>query len=430
MQQSELDFTNNLRQASPYIAKHRNKTIVIYLPGELISHSAALLQLAKDCVLLNNLGLKVVLTLGATHQIDQAFESKGLQWQSHQNVRITAREHLQTFQETIGHVRSQLEAAFSQACAEHHLHLPIVSGNWVIAQPKGVIQGVDFQHTGILRKINNTAVESLLNAGQIPLLTPLAYSLTGEVFNLNTLEQAFAIASALQADKLMLFSADETLASLPQAMSLKDIPDHLDANPARESQRILSLAQTQGQHIKRIHLMAESNPNALLLELFSRDGSGTLIYTDRYHQLRPAQIEDVAGILTLIAPLEEQGILTKRSRENLELEIDNFFVIEIDQQIIGCAALYPIDERNGELACLAVDAAYQKMLLGQELLQAIQAKALQSGINTLFLLTTHTHHWFIGHGFSETSPDSLPVNRKSFYNHQRQSKVLQKTLHE
>ncbi len=293
-------------------------------------------------------------------------------------MRITAREHLQTFQETIGYVRSQLEAAFSQACAEHHLHLPIVSGNWVIAQPKGVIQGVDFQHTGILRKINNTAVESLLNAGQIPLLTPLAYSLTGEVFNLNTLEQAFAIASALQADKLMLFSADETLASLPQAMSLKDISHYLDAQDT-ETQRILQLAQSQGQQIKRIHLMAESNPNALLLELFSRDGSGTLIYTDRYHQLRPAQIEDVAGILTLIAPLEEQGILTKRSRENLELEIDNFMVVEIDQQIIGCAALYPIDEHNGELACLAVDSAYQKMLLGQELLQAIQTKALQSG---------------------------------------------------
>lgn len=428
MHQSELDFTNNLRQASPYIAKHRNKTIVIYLPGELIFNSEALQQLAKDIVLLNNLGLKVVLTLGASLQINQAFEALDIPWQTQNDTRITTLEHLEVFQKTIGVVRAQVEAAFSKASAEQNIHLTIVSGNWVIAQPKGIINGIDFQHTGILRKINNQAIENTLNAGQVALLTPLAYSLTGEVFNLNTLEQAFAIATKLDADKLLIFTDQGILRELPQALSRKDVKNHLETTQSDSQKRLLKLATEANEHIRRIHLMSQENPSAMLLELFSRDGHGTLIYNDRYHELRPAQSDDVAGIINLITPLEQEGILTKRSREALELEIHNFVVIEIDQKIIGCAALYPIDTQNAELACLAVDKNYQGLALGEELLNGIQKKARDNHISTLYLLTTHTHHWFIEHGFTESSPSHLPESRQSFYNNQRQSKVLLKKL--
>lgn len=428
MHQSELDFTNNLRQASPYIAQHRDKTLVIYLPGELISNHQALQQLCKDIVLLHNLGIKVVLTLGATPQIDAALSRHELKWQTYHSTRITESAHLPYFQEIIGHVRAQVEAAFSLASAEQKTHITVVSGNWVIAQPKGVIDGIDFQHTGTLRKIHS-AIEKTLEGGQVALITPLAYSLTGEVFNLNTLDQAFAIASALSAEKLMIFTATDTLSNLPKSLSLQQTKALIDSPTlSDEVSRLLNSTLESNQTIKRIHLMSQDTPSALLLELFSRDGFGTLIYADRYHQLRQAQSEDVAGILNLIQPLQQQGILAQRTQATLELEIQNFLVLEIDQRIIGCAALYPIDEMHAELACLAVEPHYRGQSMGEELLDAIQTKAQRSGIHTLFLLTTHTHHWFIEHGFNESTPDQLPTQRQALYNNQRQSKVLQKSL--
>lgn len=428
MHQSELDFTNNLRQASPYIAQHRDKTLVLYLPGEFISNQTALQQLCKDVVLLHNLGIKVVLTLGATPQIDAALSLHGLSWRTHLNTRITENDHLNYFQETIGSVRAQVEAAFSLASAEQKSHITVVSGNWVIAQPKGVIEGIDFQHTGVLRKINH-AIEKTLESDQIALITPLAYSLTGEVFNLNTLDQAYAIATALSAEKLMIFTSSKQLAPLPKSLSLQDTQTFLIHNRLPSStQRLLQSALDSGKKINRIHLMNQDNPSALLLELFSRDGLGTLIYTDRYHQLRTAQLDDVVSILNLIHPLQQQGILSERTQASIELDIAHYIVLEIDQQIIGCAALYPIDQVHGELACLAVDPLYRGRSLGEELLDAIQQKAQAQQMHTLFLLTTQTHHWFIEHGFTESSPEQLPTQRQALYNNQRQSKVLKKSL--
>lgn len=432
MLQSELDFINNLRLSSPYIAAHRGKTLVVYLPGEMLLCSEILLQFAKDVVLLNNLGIKVVLTLGASVQIDQALKAVDLNWTSHHNCRITPPEHLDTIQKTIGLVRSQLEAAFSQACAEQHSPLALVSGNWVIAKPKGIIEGVDFQHTGSLRKINSDAIYATLESNQVCLLTPLAYSLTGEVFNLNTLEQAFAVAQAIHADKLIVYTPANNLNGLPKAMSLLDAQNQLatikqQAN-LHELSNLLKLSLDAASSVKRIHIISQLEPSAMLLELFSREGSGTLIYADRYHQLRPADIEDVAGIVKLISPLEDEGILVKRSREALELEIENFIVAKVDQQIIGCAALYPMENHQAELACLAVDPSYQGGELGQELLNQIQDQAQQLNIQQLFLLTTHTVHWFQEQGFTLSCIDALPEKRQQLYNYKRQSKVLIKTL--
>lgn len=432
MQQSELDFVNNLRLASPYIAAHRGKTLVVYLPGEMLQCKETLLQLAKDVGLLNNLGIKVVLTLGASVQIDRALASVNLNWASHQNCRITPPEHLDTIQKTIGLVRSQLEAAFSQACAEQHSPLALVSGNWVIAKPKGVIDGIDFLHTGALRKINSEALYATLRANQICLLTPLAYSLTGEVFNLNTLEQAFAVAQALEADKLIVYTPESNLIGLPKAMNLLDAQNQLNKirkqSSLHELLTLLQFSLNAASSVKRIHLISQMEPSAMLLELFSREGSGTLIYADRYHQLRSADIDDIAGIVKLISPLEEKGILVKRSRETLELEIENFVIAEVDQQIIGCAALYPMGNHQAELACLAVDPSYQGSELGQELLDQIQNQAQQLGIQKLFLLTTHTDHWFQEQGFTLSDIEALPEKRQQLYNYKRQSKVLIKTL--
>lgn len=426
MKQSDIDFLNNLRQASSYIDLHRGKTCVIYLPGELILDHESLHEFAEDIHHLYALGLKLVVAMGAGPQIDQACQQAGMRWHNHQQFRITSGEMLPILQSTLGKVRSQLEAAFSRQQPLSDFPLSLCSGNWVIAQPKGVINGVDFQHTGQTRKINQRAIQAILDSGQIVLLTPLAYSLTGEVFNLNTLEQACHVANKLHADKLMIFTTDAQMQGLPRQLSMLDLQDVQPSTPAQGL--LLEQLLSSTQNVKRIHLMNESDPSSLMIELFSRDGIGTLVFTDRYHQIRHAHIEDVSGIIDLISPLEQTGQLVKRSRERLELEIGNFSVIERDGHIIGCGAIYPFENASAELACLAINPNYQGQSLGEQLLAHLEDRAKHQAVNKLFLLTTHTQHWFIEHGFKPGSLDTLPPSRQSMYNYQRQSKVLIKEL--
>ena len=427
MQPSELDFINTLRQATPYVERHRGKTFVLYLPGELIDDATTLSQLVQDIRLLHNLDIRLVLAAGATPQINHALEAAKIPWEQHRQFRITSTDMLPIIQKTVGKIRSKLEAAFTHATGQPLMSqpIPLLSGNWVISQPKGVIDGVDFQHTGKLRKLQTASLQQTLQSGAIALLTSLAYSLTGELFNLNTLEQAIAVAQSLQADKLMIYT--HHLNHLPKQLTPPELKQLLpNLSPAQ--QHFLS-PFTQDLQIKRVHLLDQTEPNALLYDLFTLDGKGTLIFTDRYHHIRPANLDDVGGIIHLIEPLEAQGILVKRSRESLELEIEQFIVIERDQQIIGCAALYPhLQHKMGELACLAIDPHYQNQALGEQLLNAIEAQAKTLGIQQLFLLTTQSQHWFIEHGFQPADLSILPDEKKSLYNFQRRSKVLVKTV--
>ncbi len=432
MLQSELDFIKNLRQASPYVEKHRGKTFVIYCPSELLTlgepSNSALFQFAKDVIFLNTLGIKTVITLGAEQQINEALAQENLNWSTHLNCRVTEQIHLKSFKQTIGLVRAKIEAAFTQACAEQASLLNIVSGNWVIAKPKGVIEGVDYQHTGSLRKVNHQAISEVLNTGNVVLLTPLTYSLTGEIFNLNTLEQAFSVAQSLKANKLLIFTSNEVLTTLPKQMNISSVGTELQHSKNSLQKRLLELTLSTQKKINRIHFIDQSQPSTMILELFSRDGVGSLIFMDRYHQIRAANIEDVANILNLISSLENKGILVKRSRECLELEIENFYVITRDEDIIGCGALYPINENYAEIACIAITPEYQGRSLGEELLFYIEKQAIAKKITRLFLLTTQTHHWFIEHDFKLVSLDQLPAKKQPLYNHQRQSKVLVKDL--
>lgn len=428
MLESELYFIKNLRQASPYISQHRDKTVVFYLPSQIVEQKNSLLQFAQDVVLLNNLGLRIVITLGATLQIDQSLQQKNISWKTHQNIRITDQNQMQTIQQTVGLVRSKIEAVFSQACAEQHTPLAIVSGNWISAKPKGVIDGVDFKNTGALRQINTQALNDCLESKQICLITPLAYSATGKIFNLNTLEQAYAIAEGLAADKLIIFTEQQNLNKLPKSLDITELNKQLGKTLPSEIKNLLTKSLAVSPTVQRVHLLPQDNPSAMLLELFTRDGIGTLIYTDRYHQLSPATNDDIGGILKLIKPLQAKGILVERTEESIKKDLDNFIVAKIDQQIIGCSAVYSINAQYAEIASLVVDPTYQGDYIGKQLLEMSTQEAIHRQHSKLFILTTQTNDWFIEQGFENASTSKLPVERQKNYNQNRKSKILIKNI--
>lgn len=433
---SPQQYVDWFRSSSPYIHSHRGRTFVIYISGETINHSG-FASLVHDIALLNSLGIKLVLVFGARPQIEQQLATLQIESSFHKGWRITQAEALPGVEQAVGQARVNIETLLSMGLINTPMSgasLRVVSGNFVTARPYGVRDGVDFCFTGCVRKVDTDAIQQQLNLNNIVLLSPIAYSPSGEAFNCRAEDVATATAAALRANKLILMMPDsgvknaegETLHQLNMLQA--DAIYQQQLNDELTQLHLKSAIDACKQGVRRAHLISHNTDGAILLELYTRDGSGTMITTDTYEGLRQATINDVGGILELIQPLEDQQVLAHRSREQLELEIEQFTVIERDGMIIACAALYPYDQHYAELACVAVHSNYQRQGRASELLEHIQQQCLQKDIQTLFILTTHTAHWFIEKGFSEGKLEQIPMRRRDMYNVQRNSKIYIKNL--
>ncbi|MEK8018633.1 MAG: amino-acid N-acetyltransferase [Candidatus Parabeggiatoa sp.] len=429
-------FVNLFRNASPYIHAHRGCTFVISVGGEAVQYSH-FSYLIHDIALLSSLGIRLVLVHGIRPQIEHGLRMRGRQSRYVNGIRITDEIALQCVKAACGEVRTEIESLLSMGLSNSpstQVRIQTVSGNFMMARPLGVRDGVDYCYTGEVRSVDAAAITRRLDEGCIVLISPVGYSLTGETFNLLTEEVATEVAIALGAAKWLCLIENEgifdTAGQLVRQLTVLEAQHELDTQQALECQRQVVHAVKACQNgVERVHLVSRHIEGALLLELFTRDGIGTLISTDPYEHIRLATIDDVGGLLELIEPLEEAGVLVRRSREKLEMEINYFTVQERDGMIIACAALYPfLEEGMAELACLAVHSHYRSANRGDALLSFLERKALENGITQIFVLTTRTAHWFQERGFVATDLDSLPVSRQALYNYQRNAKVFIKRL--
>lgn len=430
------DYVNWLRHATPYINTHRDCTFVVMLPGDGVDH-ANFGNIVHDLVLLHSLGVRLVLVYGSRPQIETRLAERGLTSHFYNNLRITDGPTLDCVIDAVGQLRITIEARLSMDMAASPMQgsrLRVSGGNFVTARPIGVLDGIDYQHTGEVRRIDRRGIGRLLDERSIVLLSSLGYSPTGEIFNLSCEDVATRAAIELKADKLVLFGSTAGLldeqGKLVRELRPQQVPAHmLRLGSDYQAELLDAAAQACRGGVKRSHMVSYAEDGSLLTELFTRDGSGTLVDQEQFESLREATIEDVGGLLDLITPLEEQGVLVRRSREMLEREIAQFSIVERDGLIIACAALYPIaDSDAGELACLAVNPEYRHGRRGDELLERIEQRARQLGLKTLFVLTTRTAHWFRERGFVPSTVERLPVARASLYNFQRNSKVFEKQL--
>ena len=438
MESEKSAFIDWFRQASPYIHLHRGKTFVICFGGEAVT-DPLFRELVHDIALLHSLGIRLVLVHGARPQIETRVTEAGLTPRYAEDLRITDETSLPYVKEAVGRVRIQIEASLSMSLANSPMHgarIRVASGNFVTARPLGVRNGVDYCFTGEVRRIDNQAINTWLDSGALVLLSCMGYSPTGEIFNISAEEVATAAAASLRADKLLLLYEGDDLRDVSGALirelsppGVERLLDSATAIHADMQRHLRQALRACRAGVRRIHLLQRRMAGALLLELFSRDGVGSMVNVDVYENLRSASIDDVGGILALIRPLEEAGILVRRSREVLETEIDRFVVLERDTSIIGCAALYPFPaEQTGELACVAVDAVYQNSGRADALLKYIEKLAKRQGLKRLFVLTTHTAHWFLERGFQVGKVEDLPAKKQALFNWQRASKVFVKTL--
>lgn len=432
----EQAFVRWFRGSTPYINAFRGRTFVITFGGELVAEEQ-FASFVHDIGLLNSLGVRLVLVHGARPQIEQRLNARGIELHYESGLRVTDTAALACVKEAAGTVRVEIEALLSMGLANSPMagaRIRVASGNFVTAQPLGVRDGVDYQHTGEVRRVDGEAIQKQLHDGAIVLLSPIGYSPTGETFNLSAEDVATATAMQLRAEKLIFLTdakgVTDSRRRLIRELGLAEAEQALTRKLPEEMARCLggALRACRGG-VRRAHIIDRHVDGALLLELFTRDGIGTLISGELFEGTRRASIDDVGGILELIAPLEAEGVLVRRSRELLEMEIDQFVVTERDGMIVACAALYPfVEEQVGELACLAVHRDYRKQGRGDDLLAFIERQAKDMGINRLFVLTTRTAHWFQERGFREADIKDLPVKKQAMYNWQRRSKVFIKPI--
>lgn len=436
MQNSSIDNVKWFRNAAPYINAHRGKTFVLMFGGEAVLHPN-FANIIHDIALLQSLGVKLVLVHGARPQIEQRVQAQNIEQQVENNVRVTDGDTLSAVRDATGSLRIQIEALLTMGLVNSPMHgaqIRVSTGNFVIAKPMGVRNGVDFKHTGLVRRIDSEGINTQLDYGSIVLLSPVGYSSTGEVFNLSLEDVATQTAISLNADKLIaLTELDGLMAednSLIRSCGINTVKRLMTVNDHAETNLLMrAIAQAAEHGVERCHCVSYQSDSALLQELFTRDGAGTLIAKDHKEQLSVATIDDVGGIMELIEPLEAEGTLVKRSRELLEVEIDRFYVIKKEEVIIACAALYPYEEANaGEIACLVIHPDYRGGNRGMRLINALEKEATNQTLAEIFVLTTVSAHWFLEQGYVEQPISRLPKGKQDMYNFQRKSKVYFKSL--
>ncbi|HBE3605817.1 TPA: amino-acid N-acetyltransferase [Escherichia coli] len=441
VKERKTELVEGFRHSVPYINTHWGKTFVIMLGGEAIEHEN-FSSIVNDIGLLHSLGIRLVVVYGARPQIDANLAAHHHEPLYHKNIRVTDAKTLELVKQAAGTLQLDITARLSMSLNNTPLqgaHINVVSGNFIIAQPLGVDDGVDYCHSGRIRRIDEDAIHRQLDSGAIVLMGPVAVSVTGESFNLTSEEIATQLAIKLKAEKMIGFCSSQGVTNDDGDIVSELFPNEAQARVEAQEKKgdynsgtvrfLRGAVKACRSGVRRCHLISYQEDGALLQELFSRDGIGTQIVMESAEQIRRATINDIGGILELIRPLEQQGILVRRSREQLEMEIDKFTIIQRDNTTIACAALYPFpEEKIGEMACVAVHPDYRSSSRGEVLLERIAAQAKQSGLSKLFVLTTRSIHWFQERGFTPVDIDLLPESKKQLYNYQRKSKVLMADL--
>lgn len=435
--QDSKQLVNWFRSSAPYINAHRHKTFVLMIGGEALE-TDNFQHIINDIALLNSLGVKLVLVHGVRPQIQKQLDFHGHSSKFHNDVRITDDISLALIKQAVGAVQIEIQACLSMGLVNSPMQgasIHTMISNVVMAQPIGVRDGVDCCHAGKVRRIDVEAIKKQLASGAIPVISPLGYSVTGEVFNLLAEEVATQVAIGLEADKLIGFCSNDGVLDEHGQVLTELLPEqaqqHIDLMEKEAKQvsgtlRFLRAAVAACKAgVTRSHLISYHQDGALIKELFTRDGVGSQIVKESYERIRTASIDDIGGLLALIVPLEKQGVLVKRSRELLEHEIEHFQIIERDGMVIGCAALYTFaDKKVGELACLVSHPKYRRSARADKLVEHIERKAKDLGLESIFVLTTQSIHWFRERGFEFADISELPAVKKEMYNLKRNSKVL------
>jgi amino-acid N-acetyltransferase len=421
----------DLRGILQYIPQFRDKTFILAVDGAIVTDEN-FATLLLDVAVLRSLNIRVVLVHGASAQIKALAEEQKVAPSDLQGSGITDASTLQLALTAANRLTHEILEGLSAN------DLRAASTNVIIAHPLGIIQGVDHLFTGKVERVDAELLQTLLAQDIIPVIPPLGFDGDGKTYRVNSDGVAVAVADALKAIKLIFITAQDGLrynSQLIRQMLVSELQNLLQQNSAGFAPEILSKAQHAVAACKagvpRVHIINGKVDEGLLAEVFSNDGIGTLIYANEYQQIRPARKQDVRAIQLLTKAAVEAEELVKRSKAAIEKNLGDYFIFEIDKNPVACVALhvYP-EEKKGELACLYVNSSHENQGIGRKLIQFVENKAREAGLNKLVTLSTQAFTYFQSKGgFTEGTLDDLPpVRREKYEQSGRNSKILVKKL--
>lgn len=429
-----------IRQAFGYIDQFTDETFVIKISSELIA-SPFIPILIKDLVLLHRMGIRIVLVPGARSRIDEVLTTYGIECKRVNGVRISPPEAIPFIKMAAFDVSNKIMTILA-GCDEH-----AVIGNWVKARSIGVRDGIDFQSSGIVEKLQSDIVRNVLEDGLIPIFPNIGWSAKGKPYNLSSNELACTISESLTAAKLFFLTNGGRICAsdytVPKGTNVADdgtitqltvnnAGRFLECNTDKKHDRFLEMVSLAYRAcmagVRRVHIIDGAAEGMLLKEIFSNRGLGTMIYANQHENIRQMTAADIPEVLSLMQPAIEDKILVPRTAADLEDKVDDYYVYEVDGTIHGCGALHIFSDRQGEIAAIVVDESYKNLGIGHKIIEYLTDRAISLGLRAVFVLTTQTSDWFAQLGFSEAAVPDLPPERMKSYNTKRNSLILRRTL--
>lgn len=461
-----------IRDVIRYLKKFKNARVVIYLDDRLLG-TPIFTSHIRDIALLHEAGLKIILVPGAKKRINEVLEQSGKSWTYKNSCRITDDDSMPLIKMAAFDVSNQIMTALAGE------KITAVIGNWVRARSKGVIDGFDYKTSGEIDKVQDETINTVLDNGFIPIFPCIGWSLAGKPYNISSMNLAQEIAVHLKADKLFYLIPDAEISNrnfkIPDCLGVSDegnVPamnleeldffiktnepsllyneqsdNHIEKAPITTEHSFIFEEKTEKNNLRetifhilnlskkacsngvsRIHILNGSLDGTVPCEIFSDLGSGTMIYASNYGGIRDMTKEDVPSVLNLMRPFIEKKILLPRSKESLSEQSQNYIVYELDGAIRACASLIPYDDRQMEIAGVAVDESCSNMGIGPKIISFLIERAQKNNAHSVFLLTTQTSDWFEKLGFTQGELSSIPEKRRKEWSPQRNSKVMKINL--
>jgi len=433
-----MNHVDIIREAFGYISLFKDKVFVIKIDDALIEDQHFPL-LIGDIVLLHKMGIRIIIVPEARKRIDEILTAYNIPCDFNGGIRVTTPESISYVKMAAFDVSNKIMTHL----AENNVHA--VMGNWVRARGKGVVNGTDYQHTGTVDKLEIDIITNAVNSGLILLFPNIGWSQTGIPYNISSNELASRISTDLQASKLFFVTDCSGIStahfSLPpeefytnegvlSEMTVEQCSVFLEKNyspasPHTHLFEMLALAvEACRGGVQRAHIVQGKTQGALLTEIFSNRGSGTMIYANQFENIRPMRAADIPVVLQLLSPFMDSGQIKPRTSDDLHLGCDDFVVYDVDGMIHGCAALHRLEDSVGEIAAFAVDSDFGKRGIGEKVLSYLFARAREKKFTRLILLTVQASDWFSRFGFTQGTVSDLPQSKKERYDTVRKPRVL------
>ncbi len=422
---------SDLRGILQYVPRFRERIFVVAIDGEIVA-SPNFANILLDLAVLRSLSIKVILVHGAALQVAQLAAERGVTISNADGTGITDEVTLKVSLEAVTNVMNDIMQGLTS------VDLRAAYSNAIISHPAGILGGVDYLYTGKVERVDTKSLHLFLNEGIIPLIPPIGYDGEGKTYRVNSDAVALEVAESMQAMKILYLSTSEGVivnGELIGQLSIAEADDFAKKKRGNLEAGLLSkldhAARACRQGVARVHLLNGLRDEALLSEIFSQEGIGTMVYSNEYQQIRRVFKKDVRAVMTLIRQSVDSEELVKRTRADIMAHLDDYSVLEIDRNLVACVAvhIYP-EQKVAELACLYVHKKHEGKGYGRKLMAYAEQLAVEKGANQLIALSTQAFNYFQQKGgFAESTPDILPPERRKKYDAgARNSKVMVKPV--